>query len=427
MARSFARLATSIWADDDFRTLTPDAQRVYMLAFSQANIALTGVVPYSARRWARMAAGTTHTDIEQAVHELALHRFVLVDEDTEELLVRSFVRHDGVLRSPNSTIGMTTAYSAIVSPKLRAEFLQELGPTLLADVPDKAFDSLAEPFLNDYRKAHPDAPARPAENPSPKGSPNPSPKGSGKGSPNPSQKGSGNPSPKGSASRAQAREAHARTRPEPQPQPQPEPPPPGATHPAPQGGAPRGDEPAGSAGEEEEMTDRIRTGRATMPADAPDRPATLDDVWTQLAHHDADTHTADGHRIRNRRSWLRTAAENRQLAHGDDADTWTAAGLTPAQILDRILSLEDAGDGERRPPDAAETQAWLDAVTAEEAQTKQVDADIDALPAGDFQDLHRQAKAAADADWNGPGEAPAPMVRAVMRTLHLAAARPPGR
>lgn len=126
MARSYAAVRLSMWTDDDFRGLSPEAQRVYILILSQPNLSYAGVVPYTARRWARMAAGTTVADIEKAVDELVAGRFVVVDEDTEELFVRTFVKHNGVLEQPQLRKAMEKAYHEIQSPLLKAALLREL-------------------------------------------------------------------------------------------------------------------------------------------------------------------------------------------------------------------------------------------------------------------------------------------------------------
>lgn len=139
MARSYAPLLTSIWSDDDFVALTPGAQRFYFLAMSQPNITYCGVVPFTARRWARMAAGTTTDDVDLAVEELEDAGFVVLDDDTEELWVRSFVRHNGVLGQPQLAKAMDRAFDDILSDAIRAQFLAELP----ADLP-KACVTLLE-------------------------------------------------------------------------------------------------------------------------------------------------------------------------------------------------------------------------------------------------------------------------------------------
>ena len=126
MARSYAPIFTSIWSDPDFTSRTAEAQRCYLLAVSQSNISYAGVISFTARRWARMAGNTTVADIEKAVQELEEHRFFVVDEDTEEILVRSFVKHNGVLAQPQLKKAMQKAYAEILSVTLRAALLAEL-------------------------------------------------------------------------------------------------------------------------------------------------------------------------------------------------------------------------------------------------------------------------------------------------------------
>lgn len=102
MARQYAPLHTEIWNDETFVGLSASAQRLYLLAISQPNITWTGTVPYTARRWANLASGTTAKHITAAATELATSGLVLLDENTEELWVRSFIK-----------------YNAVAQPKLR--------------------------------------------------------------------------------------------------------------------------------------------------------------------------------------------------------------------------------------------------------------------------------------------------------------------
>lgn len=127
VARTYAPLLTSIWSDPDFTTLSSAAQRVYMLAISQPTISYCGVVTFTARRWARLASDSSPADITAAIGELADARFVVVDEDAEELWVRSFVRHNGVLKSPNIAKRMDLDFVGIFSARIRELFLGELG------------------------------------------------------------------------------------------------------------------------------------------------------------------------------------------------------------------------------------------------------------------------------------------------------------
>lgn len=130
MARSHARLWCSIWGDPDFLALDSDAQRLYMLALSQPNVTMCGVVPYTPKRWAGLAADQTPGKVKKAASKLEAGRFCLVDPETEELLLRSFVRWDGVLDSPNLVIAMWKDVPFIHSSRLREVFLFELPDTV---------------------------------------------------------------------------------------------------------------------------------------------------------------------------------------------------------------------------------------------------------------------------------------------------------
>lgn len=74
----------------------------------------------------QFADGTSRHDIERIGHELQSERFIFIDEDTEEVMIRSFIRHDGLLKNPKITVSMVNAYGAIASNKIREVFIHEL-------------------------------------------------------------------------------------------------------------------------------------------------------------------------------------------------------------------------------------------------------------------------------------------------------------
>jgi len=120
MPRSEARWHTSAWTDDGFITLPASAQRFYFLLVSQPGISLLGVQALTPARWAHMAPDTTVDDVENALVELEGRRFVVVDQDTQEVLVRSFIRHDGVWKSPRTRVAAMNQRAAIVSKSILA-------------------------------------------------------------------------------------------------------------------------------------------------------------------------------------------------------------------------------------------------------------------------------------------------------------------
>jgi hypothetical protein len=388
MARNHARILTSIWSDPDFTTLARDEQRIYILALSQPNLNLCGIVPYTARRWARLAPDTTPKAVSTSVNRLVAANYLLLDAHTEEVLVRTFVRHDGVLRSPNLIVAMSRDYGAIQSATLRQAFMEGLPegfPQGLREgflkgfkerLPEGFWQRLSEQFREELPEPSPRACAEPARGELPLPLPHP-------------------PPPPSTSVGAQTRTPKQPGRPAAPP------------HGDEDDEAPEDETPAGP--------DRIREADGTLPADAPDA------IWNQLAAHDLDQYLAAGGTIeRSRRGWLTTAAANRRNAHGDQAAALHAAGLNPAAIVERILhddqtNANPPGLGERRPPGVEETRKLIDRLAGEEAEIAGQDARIAALEPAALAELERLAAAEARAAWSLPTEPPAAMVRSFMR------------
>lgn len=150
MARTEARIQTAIWHDDDFLALSSDAQRLYFVALSQPNVNFCGVVDYTARRWARLAPDSSARKVEAAVARLVEKRFVVVDADTEELLIRTFIRHDGVLSSPNLIIAMSKDFGTIHSTLVRSTVLDLLGEGFVEGLTEGVREGLAKPFRQGF-------------------------------------------------------------------------------------------------------------------------------------------------------------------------------------------------------------------------------------------------------------------------------------
>ncbi|MFD5089401.1 hypothetical protein ACFWMR_02280 [Amycolatopsis thailandensis] len=182
MPRDHARLSLSIWANEDFKACTAGEQRVFMLLISQERINRAGVIDLRERPWSKLASDTTPDDIRTALKGLESRRFVVIDYDTEELLVRTFIRGDRIYRQPNVLKNALNAAQQVQSAKLRSVLADELRlcvPLIPSDRRDPDANREGVAALAD-RLCPPSSP--------PPG--NPSDKGSAKGSPNPSAKGS---------------------------------------------------------------------------------------------------------------------------------------------------------------------------------------------------------------------------------------------
>jgi hypothetical protein len=138
MARGHGRILTSVWEDGDFLTLTQEQQRLYLFLISQPNLNHAGLLPLTLRRWSRKAAGLTLDELDKHLAALDDARFIVVDDDTEELLVRSFVRNDGVWKQPKVMGAMVSGAMEISSRRLRRALLGEVGRIPLNELSDEA-------------------------------------------------------------------------------------------------------------------------------------------------------------------------------------------------------------------------------------------------------------------------------------------------
>jgi hypothetical protein len=126
MARDHARIRLDIWTDDDWRDLTSSAQWLYLFLLSSPSLSFAGVADWRPGRIAANATDLRRDDVEVFAAELIAGQFILVDADTEEVLIRSFVKHDGLMRSPNVAAAFVKAHAAIASPVLRAVVVDQL-------------------------------------------------------------------------------------------------------------------------------------------------------------------------------------------------------------------------------------------------------------------------------------------------------------
>lgn len=123
MARNHARVLTAIWSDEEFVCLSMDAQRMYLLLLSQPDLTPCGALPYIPKRWARLCPDTTSEGVGLAVCELEHARFVLVDRDTDELVIRTFVVHDGGLANSKMRGAVKSSLTALHSRWLRGSIV----------------------------------------------------------------------------------------------------------------------------------------------------------------------------------------------------------------------------------------------------------------------------------------------------------------
>lgn len=126
MARDRATINIDIWSDADFRDLTFGAQSLYFKLTTHSKLDYAGCVEFHPGRLAAMSREMTSGDVMVAAQELSDKWYCVFDQTTDEALVRSFVRHDGLMKQPRLAVSMAKAYGAIASNKIRAVVVHEL-------------------------------------------------------------------------------------------------------------------------------------------------------------------------------------------------------------------------------------------------------------------------------------------------------------
>jgi hypothetical protein len=126
MARERATINIDIWSDADFRALTDPAQSLYFKLTTHPKLDYCGVAEFHPGRLAALANEHTADMVMIAAQELSDRFFIVVDQSTDEVMVRSFLRWDGLLKQPRLAVSAAKAYGAIASNKIRAVVVHEL-------------------------------------------------------------------------------------------------------------------------------------------------------------------------------------------------------------------------------------------------------------------------------------------------------------
>lgn len=125
MARTHGRVLASIWNDADFRALPRDARLAYVFLISQPDLDHAGVIALRLRRWGK-DLDATPAEVAGWLGDLEAGRFIVIDWDEEELLVRSYIRHDGVWKQPNVFKSAAASAAECESPRIKRELLAEI-------------------------------------------------------------------------------------------------------------------------------------------------------------------------------------------------------------------------------------------------------------------------------------------------------------
>lgn len=171
MAREFARTNISIWQDEDFRDLPPAAQHLFFVLWNHPTLSYAGVVDWRPGRLSGMAGGWTPADVQAAADCLEARLFIVIDPITEECLIRSWARWDGLLKQPRMAVSFANAFAEIASAELRGvlvhqtQKLHQIEPDLAGWAKAQVQTILAKTGLDPRARALPKDPFGPGFGP----------------------------------------------------------------------------------------------------------------------------------------------------------------------------------------------------------------------------------------------------------------------
>lgn len=125
MAREYARWNVTASGDDDWRALPWAAQWLYKTLWDHPKLTYCGVLDWRPGRIAAAAAGMDAATVRSLAQCLEARLFVVIDEDTEEMLIRSWARFDGLMRQPRMAVSFATAFAAVESATVRGVLVHE--------------------------------------------------------------------------------------------------------------------------------------------------------------------------------------------------------------------------------------------------------------------------------------------------------------
>lgn len=157
MAREHARIFVSIWEEGgDFPDLTMAEQWAYFALLSSRDLSWCGVAPLIPQRLARLSKDGTPAKATKAIHGLARHGYVLMDLDTAEVAVRTFVRHDGVMKQPNVLCAAIKAWGKVHSEAIRDGLRAEFGRAYVEGFPEGFPEGFGKAFARSFPKGFPE-------------------------------------------------------------------------------------------------------------------------------------------------------------------------------------------------------------------------------------------------------------------------------
>lgn len=126
MAREYAKTNVTLWQDADWRDTPAPAQHLYLLMWTHPALNYCGVLDWRPGRLAQFAGGLTAAAVTEAGNCLQARHLIVVDDESEEALLRSWIRFDGLVGHDKLSVSMAKAFAGVASNKLRGVIVDEL-------------------------------------------------------------------------------------------------------------------------------------------------------------------------------------------------------------------------------------------------------------------------------------------------------------
>ncbi|ASR80668.1 replication initiation protein [Arthrobacter phage Piccoletto] len=124
--RTFGKIKLSAQSDPDWRGLSHTAQWLYWSLVGSESLTACGAMDYKPKHLQALSPTMNVAGVEAAMDELRAQKYVVLDEETDELLLRSYVRNDDVVLNKNMMVAVIKAWRKLASLKLRSVVVFEL-------------------------------------------------------------------------------------------------------------------------------------------------------------------------------------------------------------------------------------------------------------------------------------------------------------
>lgn len=145
----YGKIFKRVWGDEDFKALNARQQLLYLKLLSQPDISIAGVLTMAVPRWAAQTVKLTVKEVEADLRALEKTSFVVCDHETQEVLVRSYIRNDLGWKSTKTFKSIAGAVERVLSPSIRGAISSELTKIDTKSISDKqgSFDQTPREYV----------------------------------------------------------------------------------------------------------------------------------------------------------------------------------------------------------------------------------------------------------------------------------------